>query len=96
MTQAKSKWDTGAAAWRRFCKDHPELGLVGTAHSWVNFHRKHGDYLQELDIVRRSPARNTAIVDTERFAPIVFDLLTLGAPHQARCSDTARAAASTP
>lgn len=79
MTNASRKWDTGAAAWRHFCKQqHPELGYNGNVHSWVNFHRKHGKRLEERGIIRRSPARGTVIVDTEQFEPVVFDLLTLG------------------
>ena len=88
MTNTSHKWEPGAAAWRQFCEQqHPELGYSGNANSWINFHRKHGKLLEERGVVRRSPARRTVIVDSGRFEPVVFDLLTLGyVPDESRAA----------
>ena len=80
MTITSRRWVPAAEEWRDFCTTDPNgksLGLKGNDNSFLTLIRRHGKRLEELDVLRRSP-RRTIIADSERFRPVVFDLLTLG------------------
>jgi hypothetical protein len=81
MTTATRRWVPLAEIWEDFCKNDlngQTLGLKGNENSRTNLCRKHAKRLEELDVIRRSPANNRIIADADRFGPVVFDLLTTG------------------
>ncbi|EEA04220.1 hypothetical protein BH160DRAFT_0393 [Burkholderia sp. H160] len=78
MRRTITKWRSAKAEWQDFARAHPELGYDGGANSWIHFQRRHGDRLKSLDVIRQTGPRRPMIADTERFEPVVFDLLTLG------------------
>ncbi|WP_368622726.1 hypothetical protein [Paraburkholderia sp. BR13444] len=79
MTNESRTWLPALDVHQRFCTADPNgklLGLKGNQNSLTNLIRKHGALLEKLDVIRRSPANNRIIADPDRYAPIVFELLT--------------------
>ena len=60
--------------WPKFCKDHPEFGLIGTNNSFNHFRRSHGKALLRYNVMRKNPQK-MVVLDANFFPDVAYDYL---------------------
>jgi hypothetical protein len=79
LVKTVKNWSSARDLFSDFIAAHPELGLKDSAITFRNFCSRHGRMLMELDVMRKPRGlRAPAILDSERFDRIAFELITGG------------------
>jgi hypothetical protein len=52
--------------WKAFCKNNPDLGLVGSTDSFTHCRRSHGAALVRLGVMKKSP-QGKVVLDEAHF-----------------------------
>lgn len=77
LLKTVNNWGAARTVFSAFIAAHPELGLKDTPVTFRNFCFRFGPQLRQLDVMRKPfGLRSPAIIDSERFDAIAFELLT--------------------
>jgi len=75
-------WHSARRVFSAFIAAHPELGLKDTPVTFRNFCFRYGKRLRQIDVMRKPYGlRSPAILDSERFDAVAFELLTNRTVH---------------
>ena len=77
LVKTVRNWHSARRVFSAFIAAHPELGLKDTPVTYRNFCFRYGEELRRIDVMRKPYGlRSPAILNSERFDAIAFELLT--------------------